>query len=197
MIGLDELLREIERDTVFYDSSGGGVTLSGGEPLMQADFAEAILRECQVRQIHTVVDTCCYAPTETLSRIAKLADLFLCDVKHMDGALHAQYTGVDNAVVLDNLRFLADLGARMIIRVPIVPGFNDAPEHIASIAKFVQTLRAVDEIDLLPYHGGGVSKAHKLQTAEAMMHEVRPSDETMLMLKDIVEKYGFNAKIGG
>jgi pyruvate formate lyase activating enzyme len=102
---------------------------------MQAEFVFAVLKECKNNEIHTAVDTCCYGPTETLAKLAEVTDLFLCDIKHIDGDIHKQFTGEDNTLILHNIVFLAKFGRPIIIRVPVVPGFNDLPEQIESIAQ--------------------------------------------------------------
>jgi len=196
-IGVDELMSEIRKDIVFYDDSGGGVTFSGGEPLMQAEFVFAVLKECKNNEIHTAVDTCCYGPTETLAKLAKVTDLFLCDIKHIDGDIHKQFTGEDNTLILHNIVFLAKFGRPIIIRVPVVPEFNDLPEQIESIAQFAQELKTVKEIDLLPYHSGGVSKAQRIQKYNDVIEQPHPSRSTLKALREVVEHYGLNVKIGG
>lgn len=164
---------------------------------MQAEFALAVLKACRKHEIHTAVDTCCYGPTETLTRLAQVTDLFLCDIKHMDSLLHEQFTGVGNELILKNISMLSDAGCAMIIRVPVVPGFNDGTEQVEAIAQFAERLKTVGEIDLLPYHSGGIAKAEKLQAADEMINDTRPSDETMSALKQAIENHGFNVKIGG
>ncbi|MCE5184708.1 MAG: glycyl-radical enzyme activating protein [Planctomycetaceae bacterium] len=196
-VSADELLAEIEKDIVFYDESDGGITLTGGEPLMQANFCRLVLRRCKQRDIHTTVDTCCCGPTESLQALAEYTDLFMCDVKHTDPAIHRQFTGMDNALILDNIRFLADRGCSLVIRIPVVPGFNDKPEQIDQIVQFAKTLKTVRRIDLLPYHSGGVGKAQKLQKSCPVLNTRPPQRQQMQFLQRVVEKHGFNVKVGG
>jgi pyruvate formate lyase activating enzyme len=196
-ITVDELMNEIRKDIVFYDDSGGGVTLSGGEPLMQPEFVYAVLKECKNNEIHTAVDTCCYGPTETLAKLAEVTDLFLCDIKHIDSDVHKRYTGEDNTLILKNITFLADTGCPIILRVPVVPGFNDRPELIESIAQFAKRLKTVKEINLLPYHSGGIAKAQRIRKENGMIAMSGPDRASMKVLRDIVENCGFNVKIGG
>ncbi|MEJ2705914.1 MAG: glycyl-radical enzyme activating protein [Sedimentisphaerales bacterium] len=120
-----QVMREIAADVIFYDESGGGVTFSGGEPLMQPQFLLALLSRCRARDIHTAVDTTCYAELEIVREIAPFTDLFLCDIKHMDAAVHKRFTGVDNDRILYNIKELSEAGKKVIIRIPLVPGFND------------------------------------------------------------------------
>lgn len=197
LVSADELLAEICKDIIFYDDSNGGVTLSGGEPLMQADFAFEVLARCKEREIHTTVDTCCFGETDKLRKLADVTDLFLCDIKHVDNHMHERFTRAANRQILKNITWLADAQKAIIIRVPVVPGFNDHPEQIESIAQFAQTLKTVNEIDLLPYHSGGVSKAQRIDKEGEVMQQNRPDNEILAALKDVVEKYGFSVKIGG
>lgn len=159
---VDELLAEIDRDVLFYDQAGGGVTLSGGEPLAQAEFSLAILEACRARRIHTVVDTSGYGPAEVVEAFAKLTDLFLYDLKIMECVRHEAGTGVSNEQILANARLLDALGARMWVRVPLIPGTNDDVENLAAIGRFVRNLRSVEAVQLLPYHRAGEVKLERL-----------------------------------
>jgi pyruvate formate lyase activating enzyme len=159
---LDELLAEIDRDVLFFDQSGGGVTLSGGEPLAQAEFSLEILTACRARRIHTAVDTSGYGPTEAVEASAKVTDLFLYDLKVMDSARHEAETGVANEQILANARLLDALGARMWVRVPLIPGVNDDVGSLAAIGRFVRDLRSVEAVQVLPYHRAGEAKLERL-----------------------------------
>jgi pyruvate formate lyase activating enzyme len=191
----DEIMDEIRKDIIFYDDSNGGVTLSGGEPLMQADFAYDIMKRCNELEIHTALDTCCFGSREALEKLTEVTDLFLCDIKHMDSALHRQYTGIDNDLILDNLKYLSDAGCSMVIRVPVVPGFNDSAEQIDSIVRFAGTLN-VSQIDLLPYHSGGAAKAKRIQGSPDIMEQPRPAGEFMQALRERAANKGFNVTTG-
>jgi len=164
----DELLSEIDRDVLFYDQSGGGVTLSGGEPLAQAEFSLEILTACRARRIHTAVDTSGYGPTEVVEAFAKLTDLFLYDLKVMDSARHEAGTGVANEQILANARLLDALGARMWVRVPLIPGVNDDVENLAAIGRLVRDLRSVEAVQVLPYHRAGEAKLERLGRTTAL-----------------------------
>ena len=124
-VSASEVLAEIEKDVIFYDTSAGGVTFSGGEPLMQPEFLESLTAGCRTLDIHTAVDTCCYAEPEVVRRIAESVDMFLCDIKHLDPDKHKKFTGVENRLILDNIALLASLGKEVIVRVPVVQGVND------------------------------------------------------------------------
>jgi pyruvate formate lyase activating enzyme len=165
---VDELLAEIDRDVLFYDQSGGGVTLSGGEPLAQAEFSLEILEACRARRIHTAVDTSGYAPAEVVEAFANVTDLFLYDLKVMECERHEAGTGVPNEQILANARLLDALGARMWVRVPLIPGINDDLENLAAIGRFVRDLRSVEAVQVLPYHRAGEVKLKRLGRTAAL-----------------------------
>jgi pyruvate formate lyase activating enzyme len=192
-----EIMAEVKKDVVFYDQSGGGATFSGGEPLMQPEFLLALLAACRTEDIRTAVDTTCHAPPEILRRVAGVSDLFLCDIKHMNPRVHEQYTGVDNRQILDNIGMLAKSGKNVIIRVPVIPGFNSDEENIRRTAEFVQSLKTVRRVDILPYNRGGVEKAGRLAGTADLMQAQAPSDDTMREIAGVLAGYGFEVKIGG
>lgn len=192
-----EVMAEIRKDVVFYDQSGGGATFSGGEPLMQADFLLALLEACRAEEIHAAVDTTCHAQPEVLHRIANLASLFLCDIKHMNSELHRQYTGISNDRILENIRMLAEAGKRIFIRVPIIPGFNSDRTNIGQTAQFIQSLKTVPRVDILPYNRGGLEKAPRLMGQVDLMEAQTPDDGTMDAIAGVFRSYGFEVRIGG
>ena len=159
---MDRLLEEIEKDLLFYDESGGGVTLSGGEPLVQASFAASLVAECRDRRIHTAVDTCGDADWEDLERVARATDLFLYDVKHVDEGRHRELTGVSNERILENLRRLDVEECALWIRYPVIPDLNDANGDIAALGELVAGLKSVEAVHLLPFHRGGERKLERL-----------------------------------
>jgi pyruvate formate lyase activating enzyme len=192
-----EVMAEIRKDVVFYDQSGGGATFSGGEPLMQPEFLLALLEACRAEGIHTAVDTTCHAPPEVVRRVAETANLFLCDIKHMNSELHRQQTGTGNDRVLANIRMLAEAGRKIFIRVPIIPGFNSDRTNIEQTAQFIQSLRTVRRVDILPYNRGGLEKAPRLMGQIDLMEARTPDDGTMAEIAGILREYGFEVKIGG
>lgn len=196
-VTVEEVLREIEKDHIFYDTSGGGVTFSGGEPLMQPDFLKALLSGCQKRDIHTAVDTSCYAPSQVVRRMAEISDLFLCDIKHMDSDKHESFTGVKNTQILDNIALLASLGKSIIVRIPVVPGFNDELKAIAQIGQFVKSLKTIQQIDLLPYNSGGSAKARRLGRASNVPQRPASAPHTLKVLAHGLRELGFKVKVGG
>jgi len=192
-----EVMAEIRKDVVFYDQSGGGATFSGGEPLMQPGFLLALLEACREEGIHTAVDTTCYAEPQVLRRVAEAADLFLCDIKHMDSELHEQQTGIGNDRILANTRMLAEAGKRISIRIPIVPGCNSDRTNVERTAKFIQSLQTVRRVDILPYNPGGREKAVRLTGRVDLLAARAPEDGTMTEIAGILQGYGFEVKVGG
>jgi len=192
-----DVMAQVTRDIIFYDQSGGGATFSGGEPLMQLEFLLALLAACRAEGIRAAVDTTCYAEPQVIERVAEAADLFLCDIKHMDSDLHRQYTGVDNERILSNIRTLSAIAKEIYIRVPIIPGFNDSQDNIEQTARFVQSLKTVCRVDILPCNRGGLEKAVRLTSGLDLMQAQVPSDDTMSEISETLKGYGFEVKIGG
>jgi pyruvate formate lyase activating enzyme len=192
-----DCLAEVRKDVIFYDQSGGGVTFSGGEPLMQPEFLSALLEACRAEGIRTAVDTTCHAGRQIVQRLAPAADLFLCDIKHMNPGRHREYTGVENGLILENIADLARENGRVIVRVPIIPGFNDDRTNIEETARFVQALRTIRRVDILPYNRGGLEKAVRLASAVNLMEAEVPSLDAMAEIAEILQGYGFEVRIGG
>jgi pyruvate formate lyase activating enzyme len=173
-----EVLATSERDVIFFDQSGGGVTFTGGEPLCQPEFLEALLRGCRERRIHTAIETCGAAPRETLLRVAGLADLVLYDVKLIDERRHRQYTGARNRNVLGNLRALTASHAAVIVRVPVVPGINDSAEDRRELREFLADV-GPRHVELLPYHGTAAEKYRRLGREYRTERTPTPGDTEM------------------
>jgi pyruvate formate lyase activating enzyme len=193
---VEEALTQLKKDALFYESSGGGVTLSGGEPLVQAEFTEALLYALKREGIHTALDTCGHAPWERLEKCAPYTDLFLYDIKHLDVAEHERLTGADNALILANLRRLAEQGARIWLRLPLLPGLNDAPEHIAAVGDLACEL-GVKEAYVLPYHHLAMGKYEKLGLTYKLPALAEPTAQQLEGLRRILENKGLNAYVGG
>lgn len=194
---VNEVMVEVEKDIIFYDQSGGGVTFSGGEPLMQPEFLLALLNQCQAKQIHKAVDTSCYAEPKILEMVSEKTDLFLCDIKHMDSEIHERLTGVGNSLILDNIRRLSEAGKEIIIRVPVIPGFNDDETNIEATGKFAASLQGVSRIDILPFNPGGKEKSARLTGGVKPVQIEAPCEEKMKSIAKELSKYGFEVKIGG
>ena len=157
-VSANEVTAEVLKDKPFYENSGGGVTLSGGEPLAQYDFSLELLKKAKENGIHTAVETCGYAEKSKILEIAKYVDLFLFDCKETDPDLHKEYTGVDNKIILENLKALSDAGSKIILRCPIIPGFNDRAEHFKGISETAEKFIGIEHIEIEPFHPLGESK---------------------------------------
>ncbi len=149
---VEDLLREIKKDQVFYDESGGGVTFSGGEPMLQLKFLKEVLVECKQSGIHTAVDTSGYVIKRLFSQIYDFTDLFLYDLKIFDNDLHREFTGVSNEIILSNLKYLIDRGNKVIIRIPLIPTITDTEKNLSELATYTMKLKNVKKVDLLPYN---------------------------------------------
>lgn len=193
---VDEVLKVVLQDRVFYKQSGGGVTVSGGEPLMQIDFAEELLRRLKEEGIHTAVDTCGAVSFDVLERIAKYTDLFLYDIKLMDDQKHKEYIGVSNKLIIDNLIKLSKIHDNINIRMPIIEGINADNSHIKETLDLIKDLNIV-KINLLPYHDIAKHKYYKLGRGYDEEKMSKPSDEKMNIYKEMIEKSGYKVKIGG
>jgi pyruvate formate lyase activating enzyme len=194
--GAVELVGEIEKDRVFFEESGGGVTFSGGEPLSQPEFLDEVLGLCRKQRVHTAVDTCGLAAPEVLERIAAAADLFLFDLKTMDEQKHIVFTGKSNRLILENLRRLAAKGKKTVVRIPIVPGINDDVENIRRTAAHLGTLDGVSEISLLPYHRLGRGKSKGIDKEMANLEFASPSEQSLERIKADLESRGFRVSRG-
>ncbi len=192
-----EAMAVVEKDRIFQETSNGGVTFSGGEPLMQPEFLEALLDACRQRGIHTIVDTSGHAPYEILERIRKKVDLFFYDLKLMDENKHREETGISNRLILDNLNKLAQTGSKIQIRIPLIPEVNTSQEEIAAMAEYISSLPGIEEISLLPYHKMGGQKYENLNRPQPHSQAQAPSEEVIREIQSQLEPYGFRIKIGG
>jgi pyruvate formate lyase activating enzyme len=161
-----DVLADVRRDRPFYEQSGGGVTFSGGEPLLQHDFLSACLRGCRQEGLHTALDTSGYAPKHQIMDLLGLTDLFLFDLKLMDDFRHRQFTGVSVQPILENLQALDRVGAEIWVRVPIIPGLNDDEDNVAAIGNFVADLSHTRRVHVLPFHEAGAPKQERLGKRE-------------------------------
>lgn len=195
----EELFPELNGDAAFYKRSNGGVTLSGGEPLVQPEFAISLLKLCKNAGIHTALDTCGYADWEIVKRVMNYVDLVLYDFKHMDSAKHKKYTGAPNELILDNARRIhRELSKPMLARLPVVPNYNDSPKNITATARFIANeLGNSVRVHLLPYHRLGETKYERMETTGETTSIQPPSPEHMLEIQKIVESFGLNVHIGG
>lgn len=192
---VDEVMKEVLKDRVFYKNSKGGVTLSGGEPLIYAAFVEELLMELKKENIHTAVDTCGAVDFKVLERISKYTDLFLYDIKSMDEEKHILYTGVSNKNIIENLIKLSKIHNNINLRLPIIEGINADENHIFEILKLIKNTN-IKKINLLPYHDIAMHKYEKLGR-KYYEYMKRPADEKLKRYKGIFEKEGYRVKIGG
>jgi pyruvate formate lyase activating enzyme len=192
-----EAQEEIERDRVFFDESGGGITFSGGEPLMQLDFLQALLAELKKKKIHVTLDTSGYVSFQGLEKVSDQVDLFLYDLKIMDDEKHQKYTGVSNRIILENLRKLTETGKNVAIRIPLISGVNDDNANIQALTAFLKSLKNIEHISLLPYHSGGCEKYRNLMKEDSLRKFQPPSVKRMGEIEKILTGAGFPVKTGG
>jgi pyruvate formate lyase activating enzyme len=193
-----EIMDCIEKERIFFDKSGGGVTFSGGEPLVHTKMLIELLDECRQRGIHTAVDTAGNVATETILEVAKRTDLFLYDLKIMNSALHKKWIHAGNEKILYNLTILAATGANIIIRIPLIGGINDTNENMEMTAKFVSDLAGdKKEVNLLPYHSIAQNKYMKLGKPDDFEKLKEPSMDSLISAIFIFRKFGITASVGG
>lgn len=195
--GARELADLVERDRPFFEASGGGVTFSGGEPLNQADFLTACLQACRERGLHTAVDTCGLAPREVVLEVAGLADLVLYDLKHVDPEVHRRHTGVDNRLILENLRVLSPSTTEIWIRVPVIPGVNDDDANLDALGVFLTSLPRRHRIFLLPYHPIAEGKSARLGGSAPFTSFPVPDTETLGAAERRLRTFGLDVVTGG
>ena len=192
-----EVVAEVERDHGYYKRSGGGLTLSGGETLTQPDFAVALLALAHQRGINTAIESTGFADFSVIQKILPHLDLYLMDIKHIDSDKHKAFTGQPNDLILANAQRIARSPVKLIIRTPVVPGFNDTEEEIGAIARFAASLPGVEEMHLLPYHRIGSDKYKGLGREYTLAHIEPPSQEHMNKLLEVVNRCGLRGQIGG
>lgn len=198
VMSIDEIIEIIEKERIFFEQSGGGVTFSGGEPLLHNELLIKLLEECGKRGIHRIVDTAGNVREKTLLEVAKQTDLFLFDLKMMDSELHKLWTGADNRLILQNLKKLAETSAPIIIRIPMIGGVNDTDENIEQTARFISELAGErKEVQLLPYHNIAQNKYLKLGRKDNSEKLREPDKETLAAAIEKFRKYGIKAGIGG
>jgi len=195
-MNVEEILDVVRRDTVFYRSSNGGVTISGGEPLDQSKFTYELVKSLKTEDYHVALDTSGYADFGVLQKLMPYVDLFLYDVKHVKSKPHQAFTGVDNKKILKNLNRLSKLGCKIWVRIPLIPMFNDSEVDLHDLAYKLADMK-IKQICILPYHGYASWKYEKLNQSYDLSGTGRPSDEKLAQAKKIMEDYGMKVKIGG
>ncbi len=196
-VTVEEVLLEVAKDRPFYRRSGGGVTLSGGEALCQPEFGSALLLGLKENGYHTAMESMACAEFKTIERYLKNLDLYLMDIKHMDPGKHKQYTGKSNELMLENAKRIAQSSTKLVIRVPVIPGFNDTAPEIRAIAQYAANLPGVEEMHLLPYHRLGQDKYTGLSREYLMGDALPPANESMERLLEEVTRAGLKGQIGG
>lgn len=192
------VMEEVLRDRPYYRRSGGGLTLSGGESLLQPDFASGLLRAAKAAGISTALESTGFGEFSMIAeKILPSLDLLLMDIKHMDSEKHRLFTGQENRRLLENARKIAETGQQMIIRVPVIPTFNDTPEEIGAIARFAAALPGVKRLHLLPYHRLGQDKYAQLGRQYLLPELLPPPQDKMSTLRAAAEAAGLQVQIGG
>lgn len=196
-VTVKEVLQEVLQDRPYYNRSGGGITLSGGESLLQPEFAVALLAACKENGINTAIETTGFAHAEVIEKFLPYLDTVLMDIKHINSEKHKEFTSQPNERILENAKLIASKAKKLIIRVPVIPTFNDTVVEIAEIAAFASALPNVDEIHLLPYHNMGRDKYTGLGREYGMGDLKSPTNELMEVLKQTAEQFGLKVQIGG
>jgi len=193
-MSIQEVLDEVLPDRLFYKNSGGGITISGGEPLTQSKFVGKLLEECKKKELHTTIETSGYAPWREMATVLKFVDLVLFDVKHLNPDDHQKMTGVNNKILLDNLQKAAKI-SKIWLRIPLIASVNDSEDHIKGIALLGREIGA-QKISLLPYHEGGKSKSEQLGIPYGFPQGKEPNEKHVNKLKRMIERSGIEATIG-
>ncbi len=191
------LVKTLLRDRIFFDESGGGVTFSGGEPLMQAPFVIEAMRLLRAEGVHTALDTCGYVGWQDLTEAATHACLVLYDLKLMDETRHKAATGVSNATILENLKALSEIHPSIWIRIPIIPGINNDLANLEATAEFLKPLSGIQQVDLLPYHPLGESKSTRVGLTYRLHDTQTPTIEDLEALVSVFRVKGLNTTVGG
>jgi pyruvate formate lyase activating enzyme len=194
-----DILAILEKERIFMNQSKGGVTFSGGEPMIQLDFLLEALQACKENGFHTTVDTSGYSTPGSFKKIIPYADLFLFDIKHLDTLKHKEFTGVPNETILNNYHLIVESGTDFMVRIPIVPGFNDDTDHLARLKNFIlgEKHDNLKMISLLPYHKIGFSKYKRFNISYKMENVEQPSAQRMKELKEFFSGLGVRVKVGG
>jgi pyruvate formate lyase activating enzyme len=197
LVASDVVLEEIKKDRIFYEESGGGVTFSGGEPMMQMEFLLELLKACKKNGIHTALDTCGHAPLEDFIKIYELVDLFLYDLKIMDNEAHRKYTGVSNELIISNLIMLSRKGNKINLRIPLIPEITDCEDNLDAIVRLVSPLKNIRQVNLLPYNLLSEDKYRRFNITFKMKNCEKQTDDELEKRKELFEEAGFQVKIGG
>jgi len=197
ILTVEEVLQTIASDRVFYEQGGGGVTVGGGEPTLQAGFVSELLAGCRRQGLHTALETCGYTPWRNLQRVLRHVDQLLFDLKHLDPVRHRELTGVDNFRILQNARRASRQVGEMVVRFPLIPGCNNDEGNLHSLGRFVkEELPRVSRLDLLPYHSTGESKSVRLFRDYLLAGRAPLEKEEVLRAQEILQSYGLDVHVG-
>ena len=195
-ISIPELMKEINKDRLFYEQSGGGVTFSGGEPFFQEKFLFSILESCREDYVNTAIDTSGFCDTASIMKAAEIANYFLYDIKFIDNAKHKKYCGVSNDIVLKNLRCLSETKARLLIRIPVIPAVNDDMTEMTAIFQFIKGFKNITSVHLLPYHNIQTDKYKKIGKQYELSEITNDESPNMDEIKNLFATE-FQTRIGG
>lgn len=195
-MNVEEVFAEVKKDIVFYQQSGGGITISGGEVLMHEEFVITLLQKSKEHYIHTAIETSGFGSGQSLLNIAEYCDVILFDIKHTDKDVHKEVTGVDHNVIIENLKLLSRMHSHIIIRVPLITGWNNSEENIKNIVQIAKE-NEIEEIHLLPYHSLGREKYNRLGRKYNAEEIKSPSDIQVNEFKDYIIRQGLKCNIGG
>ncbi len=196
-VTVEKLVEEAKKDAVFYKHSGGGVTISGGEPLWDSAFALTLVRTLKKEGVSTGVDTCGHVPWTSIEQILPFIDFFLWDLKHMDSRRHRDLTGVSNELILANAAAASQRNIPIYIRIPLIPGYNDSEENIRATCRFIRSLSSVVEVHILPVHHLGKARYESLSIPYPIDHVPLIGDTVLQDLLQLVESYGLRCRING
>lgn len=193
---VSELMTEIRKDAPYYERSGGGITFSGGEPLLYPEFVKEVAKQCQDEGIHTAIETAGHVPWNDFEQVLPYMNLIFFDIKHIDPELHKKYTGVTNTHILGNLRKLSQVFSPIIIRIPVVPGYNDSAEVQQRIYEFIKPLHGIEHVELLPYHRLGMTKYKGLGMEYPLQDLKSLKKDDLSYLTELACKVGIPLQIG-
>ena len=194
---VEDLMEELIKDRVFYDESSGGITFSGGEPLVQYKFVSECSKECKISGLQTAIDTSGYVPFEAFENVYENTDIFLYDIKLIDDDKHKKFTDVSNKLILDNLKELTNLGNKVVLRIPLIPDITDTQRNLSDIASFIATLKNVQEIDILPYNKISESKYKRLKKPSILGELQVQSEEKLLEIKSLFDSLDIKVSLKG
>jgi pyruvate formate lyase activating enzyme len=194
---VDDLFEELIKDRIFYEESNGGITFSGGEPLVQYKFLGEVLSKCKLEGLSTAIDTSGYAPFESIEYVYDNTDVFLYDIKLMDNELHKRFTDVPNEIILENLKRLTSIGNKVLIRIPLIPGITDIENNLLEIVKFLTSLDNIRQIDLLPYNKIAESKYKRFNKQSLLGNLETQSEERLLEIKSLFNSLDTKVSLRG